>query len=81
MSKRSPNHLVYTERIVIRALHSFYIFIYFTQGLSDGNACPLLGGPSPDVATWAFGTGSSPDEDDGGPIVSLHRHSRPQPLT
>jgi hypothetical protein len=44
----------------MRELQSFYIFIYFTQGLSDGDACPLLGEHLPDVTTWAFGTGSPP---------------------
>jgi hypothetical protein len=46
MSKRPPNHPVHTERTIMRALQSFYIFIYFTQGLSDGDTCPLLGRPS-----------------------------------
>jgi hypothetical protein len=55
MSKRPPNHSVHTECIVMRALQSFYIVIYFTPGLSDGNMCPLMGGPSPDAASWAFG--------------------------
>jgi hypothetical protein len=46
MSKRPPNHPVHTERTVMRALQTFYIFIYCTCGLSDGDACPFLGGPS-----------------------------------
>jgi hypothetical protein len=58
----------------MRALQSFYIFIYFTQSLSVGDTCPLLGRLSPDFATGAFGTGSPPDEDDRGPIVNLHQH-------
>jgi hypothetical protein len=63
----------------MRALQLFYTFIYFTCGLSDGDACPLLGGPSLNVVTWAFGTGSLPDEDDGGSITGLHRHGCPRP--
>jgi hypothetical protein len=30
----------------MRVLQTFYVLIYFTQGLSDGDTCPLLGGPS-----------------------------------
>jgi hypothetical protein len=61
----------------MRALQLFYIVIYFTPDLSDGNMCPLLGGRSLDVTSWAFRTGSPPDKDGGGPIVTLHRYGRP----
>jgi hypothetical protein len=47
MSKHPPNHPILAEHIVMRVLQSFYILIYFTSGLSDGDTCPLLGGPSP----------------------------------
>jgi hypothetical protein len=46
MSKRPPNHPVLAKCTVMRALQSFSILIHFTQGLSDGDMCPLLGGPS-----------------------------------
>jgi hypothetical protein len=41
-SKQPPNHHVYTEHRVMRALQSFYIFIYFISNLLDGDMCPLL---------------------------------------
>jgi hypothetical protein len=47
MSKWPPNHPILIEHTVMRALQSFYILIHFTQGLSDGDTCPLLGGPMP----------------------------------
>jgi hypothetical protein len=79
MFKRPPNHPVHTECTVMRALQSFYIAIYFTSDLLDGDTCPLLDRHSPYVTSWAFDTGSPPDEDGGGPIATLRRHGCPRP--
>jgi hypothetical protein len=37
-----PNCPIYIECKVMRVLQPFYTFNYFTQNLSDGNACPFL---------------------------------------
>jgi hypothetical protein len=75
-----PNHPIHTKRTVMSALQSFYTFIYFTCGLSDGDVCPLLGGPSSNIVTWVFSIGWLPDKDNRGPIMGLRRHGRPRPL-
>jgi hypothetical protein len=41
MSELPPNYPIYTECTVTWVLQSFYTFIYFTRGQSDGNTCPL----------------------------------------
>jgi hypothetical protein len=57
----------------------FYTFVYFTQGLSDSNTCPLLSWPPSDGVSRTLSTGSPSDKDREGFNLGLSRDGRSGP--